>query len=95
MSTENESSAEKTTKEETAPDRSSRPAVAVTKAPKVSVDRGHYSVGGSAAKPDGKSEEHEVGQERVGAKDAGPVDVDAVLTDDSSSRDEGRPEPPA
>ncbi|EKU49118.1 MULTISPECIES: hypothetical protein [Brevibacterium] len=83
------------TTEETVPDKSSKPAVAETTAPKVTVDRDEHSVGGSASSSDGKTEEHEVDSEKFGSEDAGPVDVDAVLTDDSSSQDDGPPEPPA
>lgn len=88
-----------TTGEEAAPDKSSKPAVAVTTAPHVRVDRGDHSVGGSASSA-GTTEEHEVDPERHGADDAGPVDVDAVLTDEDpgASDDpstEGPPEPPA
>lgn len=99
MSADDAQADEATTGDEATPDKSSKPAVAVTTAPHVRVDRGDHSVGGSASSA-GTTEEHEVDPERHGADNAGPVDVDAVLTDEDSrtgddSSTEGPPEPPA
>lgn len=104
MSTDDARADEATTEDEAtpdtvSPDKSSKPAVAVTTAPHVRVDRGDHSVGGSASSA-GTTEEHEVDPERHGADDAGPVDVDAVLTDDDpgagdDSSTDAPPEPPA
>lgn len=90
---------EEATTDTVSPDKSSKPAVAVTTAPHVRVDRGDHSVGGSASSA-GTTEEHAVDPERHGADDAGPVDVDAVLTDEDSrtgddSSTDAPPEPPA
>lgn len=54
---------EEATTDTVSPDKSSKPAVAVTTAPHVRVDRGDHSVGGSASSA-GTTEEHEVDPDR-------------------------------
>lgn len=87
MTTDNSS------EETTTPDKSSEAAAAVTKAPQVSTDEDGNTVRGGASSADGKTEERRADGSESAADGDGPVDVDAVLTGESS--DDGPPETPA
>ncbi|MCM1013945.1 hypothetical protein [Brevibacterium sp. XM4083] len=84
---------DETSSPDTSPDKSSEPAAAVTKAPQVSTDEDGNTVRGSAAGTDGTTGEHRADAPDSTADDDGLVDVDEVLTGESS--DDGPPEMPA